>query len=65
MHDWATIYINGKAIGSLDRRKGENSIELPALKAASRLDILVEGMGRVNYGRGHYRPKRNYQQGNT
>lgn len=50
MHDWATIYINGKAIGSLDRRKGENSIELPALKAASRLDILVEGMGRVNYG---------------
>jgi beta-galactosidase len=50
LHDWATIYINGKAIGSLDRRKGENSIELPALKAASRLDILVEGMGRVNYG---------------
>ena len=50
LHDWATVYINGKAIGKLDRRKGENSIEIPALKTASRLDILVEGMGRVNYG---------------
>ena len=50
LHDWATVYINGKAIGSLDRRKGENSIEIPALKTTARLDILVEGMGRVNYG---------------
>lgn len=50
VHDWATVYINGKIIGKLDRRRGENTVELPALKSKSRLDILVEGMGRVNYG---------------
>jgi beta-galactosidase len=50
VHDWATVYINGKRIATLDRRKGENTVELPVLKKTSRLDILVEGMGRVNYG---------------
>lgn len=50
VHDWATVFINGKVVGKLDRRRGENTVELPILKAKSRLDILVEGMGRVNYG---------------
>lgn len=50
VHDWAVIFINGEVIGKLDRRKGENTVELPPLAAESRLDILVEGMGRVNYG---------------
>lgn len=50
VHDWATIFINGKIVGKLDRRKGENTVELPVLNSKSRLDILVEGMGRVNYG---------------
>jgi beta-galactosidase len=50
VHDWATVYINGKVLGKLDRRKGENKIDLPVLPSKSRLDILVEGMGRVNYG---------------
>lgn len=51
VHDWANIYINGKLIGNLDRRKDENSIKLPALKKGDRLDILVEANGRVNYGK--------------
>lgn len=51
LHDWAMIFINGKAIGILDRRKGENTIEIPALAKDSQLDILVEGTGRVNYGK--------------
>ncbi len=50
VHDWATIFINGKAVGKLDRRKGEKVVEIPAVSANARLDILVEGMGRVNYG---------------
>lgn len=50
LHDWATIFINGKAIGTLDRRKGDNTIEIPALAKSSQLDILVEATGRVNYG---------------
>ena len=49
MHDWAQIFVNGKLIGRLDRRHGENSVTLPALKAGARLDILVEAMGRVNF----------------
>ncbi|MDD3079564.1 MAG: beta-galactosidase [Paludibacter sp.] len=50
LHDWATIYIDGKVVGMLDRRKGESTVELPVLAEDSRLDIFVEGMGRVNYG---------------
>ena len=50
VHDWAEVFIDGKLIGKLDRRRGENNLELPVLKAKARLDILVEGMGRVNYG---------------
>lgn len=50
VHDWAVIFINGVRIGTLDRRMDENMIELPALKTKATLDILVEGMGRVNFG---------------
>jgi beta-galactosidase len=51
LHDWALIYINGKRIGNLDRRKDENTIEMPAVKKGDVLDILVDAMGRVNYGK--------------
>lgn len=51
LRDWANIYINGKLIGNLDRRKDENTIEIPAVKKGAILDILVEAMGRVNYGK--------------
>ena len=46
-----SIYINGKRIGNLDRRKDENTIEIPPVKKGDVLDILVEAMGRVNYGK--------------
>ncbi|WP_321437038.1 beta-galactosidase [uncultured Bacteroides sp.] len=49
MHDWAQIYVNGKLIARLDRRHGEDRVDLPALKAGARLDILIEAMGRVNF----------------
>ncbi|MDD4990993.1 MAG: beta-galactosidase [Paludibacter sp.] len=52
VHDWALIYINGKEIGRIQRGKVENNITIPALKHKSQLDILVEGMGRINYGQG-------------
>ena len=51
IHDWAQVYINGKRISTLDRRKGENSIWLPPTDKASNLEILIEGMGRVNFGK--------------
>ncbi len=49
LHDWALIYLNGKLIGKVERRLAENAIELPAIEKESRLDILVDAMGRVNY----------------
>ncbi|WP_207425163.1 beta-galactosidase [Pedobacter sp. SYSU D00535] len=51
LHDWATVFLYGKAIGKLDRRRGDNTVEIPILKEPTRLDILVEATGRVNYGK--------------
>ncbi|HBC79287.1 MAG TPA: beta-galactosidase [Bacteroidales bacterium] len=51
LHDYATVFLNGEFIGTLDRREGINSIELPESKAVRPvLEILVEGMGRINFG---------------
>lgn len=50
VHDWAQVFANGKLLGRLDRRRGENKITLPRLEAGTQLDILVEAMGRVNFG---------------
>lgn len=50
VHDFALVFINGKKIATLDRRRNENSCKIPATKNGDVLDILVEAMGRVNYG---------------
>lgn len=49
VHDWAQVFADGKLLARLDRRQGENTVVLPALKEGTRLDILVEAMGRVNF----------------
>lgn len=49
VHDWAQVYADGKLLARLDRRRGQNTIVLPALAKGARLDILVEAMGRVNF----------------
>ena len=50
LHDYATIFVDGKYVGRLDRARAENIIELPASTSANpQLDILVEGMGRINF----------------
>lgn len=49
VHDWAQVYADGKLLGRLDRRRGQNSLVLPSLQKGARLDILVEAMGRVNF----------------
>ncbi len=50
LHDYATVFLNGEYIGKIDRRLGENSIDLPVSNVANPvLDILVEGMGRINF----------------
>lgn len=51
IHDFGQVYINGKYIGKIDRVKNEKSIALPAVKKGDELLLLVEGMGRINFGR--------------
>ena len=50
-HDYAQIFINGKYIGKIDRVKNEKVISIPACKAGDKLTILIEAMGRINFGR--------------
>ena len=50
-HDFATVFINGKYIGKIDRVKNEKSVALPPVKKGDRLTILIEAMGRINFGR--------------
>ena len=50
LHDFATVFVDGKFVGTIDRRLGEKSVELPATtNAMPVLDILVEGMGHINF----------------
>ena len=50
-HDFAQVYVNGKYVGKIDRVKNEKSLDLPAAAAGSEMTIVVEGMGRINFGR--------------
>ena len=50
-HDYAQVYINSRYIGKMDRVLGETSLALPSVKKGDVLVILVEGMGRINFGR--------------
>ena len=51
LHDYATIFLNGKFVGKLDRREAEKTIELPKSDVKDPiLEIFVEAMGRINYG---------------
>lgn len=50
IHDYATVFLNGKYIGKLDRREGISSIKIPiSTEKDPVLEILVEGMGHINF----------------
>jgi beta-galactosidase len=54
-HDYATVFANGLATGTLDRRLGESELTMPVATggphtmAVLHLDVLVENDGRINY----------------
>jgi beta-galactosidase len=50
IHDFGFVFLDGQRVGILDRRSGSAKIVLPARPQASQLDILVEPMGRINFG---------------
>ena len=52
VHDFGFVFVDGKRAGIFDRRSGNFRLSLPERSQAARLDILVEPMGRVNFGEG-------------
>ena len=50
LRDYAIVFVNGRRVGVLDRRKAEDSMVVPLPRGASRLDLLVENLGRINFG---------------
>lgn len=49
LRDYAVVLVNGRRVGSLDRRHRRNKLEVD-VPAGARLELLVENVGRVNYG---------------
>lgn len=50
LRDYGIVYINGKRAGILDRRLKEDSIQVDLPKGKVKLEILVENLGRINFG---------------
>lgn len=50
LHDYAQVYVDGKLAGTIDRRLGQHRLPLNVAAHPTRLDILVENTGRVNFG---------------
>jgi beta-galactosidase len=50
IHDFGYILLDGMRIGVLDRRAAACRIQIPARSKDSTLDVLVEPMGRINFG---------------
>ena len=50
IHDFGFVFIDGKRVGILDRRSAKAQIVLPERTQESQLDVLVEPMGRINFG---------------
>ncbi len=52
IHDYATVFLNGEYAGYMDRREGINSVDLHDCRVQNPvLEILVEAMGHINYGK--------------
>ncbi|MCC8023234.1 MAG: beta-galactosidase [Clostridiales bacterium] len=50
LHDRAHVFLDGKRMGILYRNDKSHNVSLPAIRGGASIDVLVEGMGHVNYG---------------
>ncbi|HEX2101438.1 MAG TPA: beta-galactosidase, partial [Candidatus Synoicihabitans sp.] len=50
IHDVGQVFLDGERIGFTDRRSRSFRVQLPERTQPATLDILVEAMGRVNFG---------------
>jgi len=48
LNDYARIYLDGKLIGTIDRRLKQDSLPIEVGKSKATLDILIENDGRIN-----------------
>jgi beta-galactosidase len=51
LRDYALVYINKTRVAILDRRLGQDSVEVITTTPHASVDILVENLGRINYGK--------------
>jgi beta-galactosidase len=50
LRDYGIVFVNGKRVGILDRRLYQDSLYLDLPQGKITLDILVENLGRINFG---------------
>jgi beta-galactosidase len=50
LRDFGIVFLNGARVGVLDRRLKQDSLKLSLPAGRVRLDILVENLGRINFG---------------
>jgi len=51
LRDFAVVMINGQTVGTLDRRLNQDILQINLPAGTVTLDILVENMGRINFGK--------------
>ena len=49
LRDYGEVFVNGARVGTLERSKNSFALQVQ-IPAGGRLDILVENLGRINYG---------------
>ena len=50
-HDYVQVFLDNQLMGRIARVKNEKTLPMPAIRKGQRLSILVEAMGRINFGR--------------
>ncbi|GHH97827.1 glycoside hydrolase family 35 protein [Neobacillus kokaensis] len=50
IHDRGQVYVNGEYVGIVERNRGCSRLVVELTEEESKLQIIVENMGRINYG---------------
>jgi beta-galactosidase len=50
VHDLGQVFLSGSRVGIMDRRATNFCVRLPSRTGPATLDLLVEAMGRINFG---------------
>ncbi|WP_062105841.1 glycoside hydrolase family 35 protein [Bacillus niameyensis] len=50
VHDRGQVYLNGEFVGLVDRISGSAHLDVDITEEETKLQIIVENMGRINYG---------------